>query len=231
MRKPLEYVFLLVAVIEMVAEIIGNDTVKFIAKPLLMITLIAFYAQSVNGKWSKTHKLMVAAFAFSWLGDVTLMFVYVNPNFFLAGLFSFLVTHILYAISFADVADKKAEALLPKKFWIVIPLLIYMGALLSMLVSAINGNPQTKPVVVPVLVYTTAIATMVAFSINRFKRVSNLSFTLVFAGAMLFMFSDSMIAVNRFLTPLASANIFIMVTYITGQYLIAKGILAQSSNN
>ena len=148
MRKPSEYVFLIVAIIEIAAEVIGNDVVKFIAKPLLMITLIAFYAQSVSGNWSKTHKLMIAAFAFSWLGDVTLMFVYVNPNFFLAGLFSFLVTHILYAISFTDVSDKNTEALLPKKFWIVVPLLVYMGALLSMLVPAINDNPQTKPVVI-----------------------------------------------------------------------------------
>ena len=229
MRKSLEYLFLLVAAIEIGAEIIGNETLKFIAKPLLMITLIAYYAQGVNGRWSNKHRQMVVAFVFSWFGDVTLMFVYVNPNFFLAGLVSFLITHILYTLSFANVTNKGAVALLPKKFWVLTPLLIYMGILLSLLLPAIYSNPETKPVLIPVIVYTTAISVMVAFSINRIWRVSDLSFMLVFAGAMLFMFSDSMIAINRFLTPFTGANICIMVTYIAGQYLIAKGILAEQN--
>jgi uncharacterized membrane protein YhhN len=237
--KPLEYLFLVVGLIEVGAEIFGNELVRFISKPLLMITLIIFYSQSVNGNWNRRHKLMRAAFFFSWIGDVALMFVPRNaedvtlmglpkhPNFFLLGLVGFLITHILYTVAFADISYKTKEALLPKKFWVVVPLLIYMVSLLSMLIPAINGVEATRPFLVPVLVYTAAISTMVVFAINRYHRVNDTSFALVFGGALLFMVSDSIIAINKFLHPFETASIFIMMLYIGGQYLIAKGTLAQ----
>lgn len=231
MLKPLECLYIVIAAIEIFAEVTGNDMIRFISKPLLMVALIAFYVQSINGYWTRLHKLMVAAFFFSWIGDVALMFVFKNENFFLVGLVGFLITHILYAVSFADVTNRKTEALLPKKFWVIIPLVIYMIALLSMLVPGITGNEKTQPFLVPVLVYSTAIATMTMFSINRYKRVNDASFALVFGGALLFMFSDSIIAINKFLHPFETASIFIMILYTAGQYFIAKGMLAQSSSS
>lgn len=227
MLKPLEYVYLLTAVVEVFAEVTDNTLLRFITKPLLMIVLITFYAQSINGNWSKIHKLMVAAFFFSWIGDVALMFVYKNENFFLVGLVGFLITHVLYTISFADVSNKKADILLPRKIWILIPLLAYMAGLLYLLVPAIRGVEATKPFLVPVLVYSTAIAAMVVFAINRYGRVNAHSFKLVIAGGLLFMVSDSIIAINKFLHPFSAAGIFIMALYISGQYLIAKGMLKQ----
>ncbi len=225
----LQYLFLLVAAFEIYAEVANDGLVRFIAKPLLMVTLVAYYAKSVSGSWNKFHKLMVAAFCFSWVGDVALMFVYRNENFFLLGLVGFLITHILYTIAFADVTNKNTPALLPKKFWVTLPLVVYMAVLLSLLVPGITGDEKTKPFLVPVLVYSAAIATMVVFSINRYGRVNDKSFALVFAGALLFMVSDSIIAVNKFLHPFGTASIFIMLLYISGQLLIAKGALTQFS--
>ena len=229
MLKPLEYLYFVIAAIEIFAEVTNNSTLRFIAKPLLMIVLIAFYTQAVADNWNKVHKLMHAAFFFSWIGDVALMFVFKNENFFLVGLVGFLITHVLYAVAFADVTNKNAERLLPKKFWVMIPLVIYMIGLLALLVPGIAGNEKTQPFLVPVLVYSTAIATMVVFAINRFGRVNQTSFKLVLGGALLFMVSDSIIAINKFLYPFEAAGIFIMVLYIGGQYLIAKGMLEQNS--
>lgn len=238
MLKPLEYAYIAVAVVNLFAvTVLGNDplvpdnqtalTLQFISKPLLMIILLLFYAKSIIRQPNPFHKMMIAAFFFSWIGDVALMFVHLNENFFLVGLVGFLITHVLYTIVFSKVNHPEVRAMLPRKIWVAIPLVIYMGALLSMLVPAISGNPLTKPFLVPVLVYSTAIAVMVVFSINRYRRVNDRSFALVFAGALLFMFSDSLIAINKFMQPLPMAGFFIMVLYITGQYLIAKGILKQ----
>lgn len=239
MLKPLEYLYLIIASLEVFSEFSGNETLRFFTKPLLMIVLIAFYVQSVNSKWSAIHKIMVAAFGFSWVGDVALMFVprnaddtmlmglAKNPNFFLLGLVGFLITHVLYTVAFSKVTDKNVVSLLPKKLWVFTPLLVYMIALLSMLVPAINGSETDKPFLIPVLVYSSAIGIMVLFAINRFKRVNDQSFALVFGGALLFMFSDSIIAINKFMHPFDAAGIFIMVLYIAGQYLIAKGMLSQ----
>lgn len=229
MPTLIECLYFAIAAIEIFAEASGNNMLRMISKPLLMVVLIVYYMQGVGAEWNSVHRLMRWAFVFSWVGDVALMFVYKNENFFLVGLVGFLITHILYTIAFAKVSQPKAEALLPRKAWVMVPLLIYMAALLSLLVPAINSNEKTQPFLVPVLVYSTAIATMVVFAINRFKRVNDKSFALVFGGALLFMFSDSIIAINKFLSPFETAGIYIMLLYTLGQFLIAKGTLAQFS--
>lgn len=227
MKLKALYIFLLVAVAEVTAEIIGHEVLRFIFKPLLMITLVGFYYQQVAGQWNRAHKLMVAAFFFSWVGDVSLMLVFKNENLFLAGLVSFLITHLLYTVAFNRVDLRDKEALLPKQIWKVTPLMLYMAVLFYFLIPGISSNEKTNPLLVPVIVYAVAIANMVAFAVNRYGRVNDDSFKLVFAGALLFMFSDSIIAINKFLHPFATASIFIMALYITGQYLIAQGMLSQ----
>ena len=95
MLKPLEYLYIVTAVVEIYAEATQNEVVRFFSKPLLMIVLLAFYWQSVGGNWTKLHKFLAASLVFSWFGDVALMFVPKaaddlavlglpkNPNFFL----------------------------------------------------------------------------------------------------------------------------------------------------
>ena len=150
-----------------------------------------------------------------------------HPDFFLVGLVGFLITHILYTIVFAKVDLPSVKPILKSKPWLLLPLLAYMAVLISQLVPAIYSVELTKPFLAPVLVYSTAIATMVVFALNRYGRVDDSSFALVFAGAILFMISDSIIAINKFIVPFEFARIAIMVLYISGQYLIAKGCLKQ----
>ena len=64
-------------------------------------------------------------------------------------------------------------------------------------------------------------------ALNRFGNGHPISFSLVFTGSLLFVFSDTMIAVNRFLTPIPYEGILIMTTYISAQYLIMRGLLKQ----
>jgi uncharacterized membrane protein YhhN len=48
---------------------------------------------------------------------------------------------------------------------------------------------------------------------------------MVYSGALLFIMSDAMIAINKFLNPLVQARLLIMATYIAAQFLIVKGVL------
>jgi uncharacterized membrane protein YhhN len=68
---------------------------------------------------------------------------------------------------------------------------------------------------------------MLLAAINREKKVNRQSYLLVFAGAVLFVLSDSLIAINRFTQPFELARIAIMSSYITAQYLIAVGCTRQ----
>ena len=239
MLKPMEYLYFITCIVEIYAEATHNDVVRFFSKPLLMILLLAFYIQSVAGSWNRFHKFLAASLIFSWMGDVALMFVpnsaydtsimgfTKNPNFFLVGLAAFLFAHMLYAIAFANVSDKTVPPVLRRKAWVAVPLLLYMVGLLYLLVPAIGGNELTKPFLGPVIIYSAAIVTMVAFALNRYGRVNDKSFALVFGGALLFMLSDSCIATNKFMHPFATSGIFIMTLYVAGQYFIAKGAIAQ----
>jgi uncharacterized membrane protein YhhN len=49
---------------------------------------------------------------------------------------------------------------------------------------------------------------------------------LIAVGATVFAASDSILAVNRFVRPLAWAPVAVMVTYHVGQALIVAGVLA-----
>lgn len=241
MGKIIAYLFGLDAILEIYAEITGEEMLKVITKPLLMPLLIFYYASSIEGPVSRFHKLMIAAFFFSWWGDMFLMLVPKRPSdlmllgipkdpvFFLAGLVSFLITHVLYIFSFADVRHKHAHAILPKKWWVLVPLAVYLAILLYALVPAIAHNPEPaiQGFLIPVLVYTSVISLMVVFAINRYRRVNDASFALVLAGALSFMVSDSLIALSRFVTHIELAGTMIMFLYILGQFLIAKGSLRQ----
>ena len=143
------------------------------------------------------------------------------------GLGGFIIAHLLYILAFTFVENKKGPPLLSQKIWILVLLLAYLSGLLLILAPAIYKSDANRPVLVPVLLYSTAIGTMVILSLNRYKRVNDSSFIMVFAGAVLFMLSDSILAINKFVFPFAASGILLMPLYIGGQYLIVKGCLAQ----
>jgi uncharacterized membrane protein YhhN len=63
----------------------------------------------------------------------------------------------------------------------------------------------------------------------RFGYTNKKSFTLIFIGALFFMISDSLLAINKFLTPVPLASLGIMFTYMLAQYLIVEGVLAHDN--
>lgn len=203
--------------------LIGQSHLQFATKPLLMPFLIGYYFAATQSQRTKSHLLNVAALAFSLAGDVFLM--YSTELFFLLGLVSFLITHVLYIFSFRrEIVQAGGATLLGKKPWLALPVAALAGGLLLLVVPGIQ--PEMK---IPVIIYSTVITVMVAMALNRYGKVSRPGFRLTFMGALLFMFSDSMIAVNRFYQPFALASFCIMLTYITGQFLIAKGTVKTTS--
>ena len=215
------YIYLLIGIVDIVIVFLGDGHLKYFTRPLLMPLLIAFY---VRGSASLTRRdwLVILGLVFSWFGDLALMSAAGDKILFLLGLVSFLIAHILYINAYVRVHDRSAPMILRQKPWILIPLLVYLLCLISMIVPTLPMDMK-----IPVAIYSLVIGTMVAFALNRYKRVSDGSFALVFGGALLFMFSDSTIAVNTFLFHgnFPMAGVFIMSAYIGGQYLIAKGML------
>ena len=81
---------------------------------------------------------------------------------------------------------------------------------------------------IPVIVYMSAILLMALTAFLRQGSVTKISYIFVFIGALFFIISDSLLALNKFYKPLPLANISIMLTYAMAQLFIVFGIKKQS---
>ena len=85
--------------------------------------------------------------------------------------------------------------------------------------------PRLGELRLPVIVYAGVLMFMVLNALFRFQKTSASSFWMVSAGAVLFMLSDSILAINKFLQPVNHAGVWIMSTYLCGQFLIVRGLI------
>ncbi len=188
---------------------------EYVFKPALMISLgIYFYCQSDALKQGRADYFMLIAIVFSCLGDILLML----ENKFVLGLGSFLLAHISYI--FAFLIDNKGFVFNKKDRLLAALLIVALGIGFIFYLSPYLGSLK-----IPVTIYSATILTMLLTTLNRWKTVRFDSFQWVFMGAILFVISDGMIAVNKFAQPFPFAGLLIMLTYGVGQYLIVTGYL------
>jgi len=200
-------------------ETIGVAWISIAVKSLIIPLLIWLYLRFVRGHWNRFHSMIIIALIFSWIGDITLQLTQFQESFFLVGLGSFLITQLIYMVAFFITPGK--NTLFFRKIYLLIPVALYGWGILWLL-SAGLGDMK-----LPVTVYTVVILSMLLAAVNREKKVNRQSFLLVLAGAILFVLSDSMIAINKFSQPFELARIAILSSYFTAQYLIALGCARQ----
>ena len=215
------FVFVPVVVLVLYANVTGNFTLYLIFKPLIVGTLLAYLVIN-NGQKGKAASYAIAGLVFSLLGDVLLIFEQMNPLFFMGGLISFLVAHLLYILYYIRSAANVAGKTLKNRILIVGLMVIY-GIVFYILVY--NNLGALK---LPVFIYTSVLISMNIFALNRYGKVNSESFGLVMGGALFFACSDSLLALNKFLLPLPLAGVWILATYAVAQYLIIKGVLHSS---
>ncbi len=213
-------IFVFLVLLDMIAGSSDYSLLRHFTKPSILLALFIYFA--MNGKSLKrpTYILMLAALFFSWLGDVFLMYDTISPNYFILGLIAFLTAHLLYCVIFAKRFGKQ----LTLSFWVVLVLLIVYGGILFLQLQDGLGKLQ-----IPVIIYITAILLMALTAFGRKRWVNVESFKLVFLGALFFIISDSILAVNKFLFSVPYSHILVMGTYATAQFLITKGVLLQNS--
>jgi uncharacterized membrane protein YhhN len=85
--------------------------------------------------------------------------------------------------------------------------------------------PGLGGMLLPVLAYMVVLLSMGIWAHKRRGATTAVSFTLVSAGAMLFVISDGLIAINKFAFEIPAERILVMSTYIAAQYLIVQGLL------
>jgi uncharacterized membrane protein YhhN len=219
MRKVSLIIFVLVVVAELIAVAYSMPLVQTIAKPLIMITLMSYYLFSV----SERNYFFMAALMFCWFGDVLLMFQG-DEIYFIGGLVAFLTGHVLYVFSYRQMRDPEGvERLLnTQKIRFSFPIILAGTGLVVVLL------PHLGDLKIPVMIYALVLTIMVLQALFRFGFTSKRSFSLIFIGAVFFMISDSLLAINKFLQPLPLASLLIMTTYMSAQFLIVEGAIDHS---
>ena len=215
----LSMLYFLIGFIYIILPVIPVSVPPLAVKALIIPILIIVFKVTVRNENTISNWLIYAALFFSWAGDVALGVTRHQETMFMLGLVCFLLTHVLYVMVFFQTPGRNLP---PKKFlYSVIPVLLYGLVLLYILYDDLG---EMK---VPVIIYTSVILAMVAAAINRIEKVNRTSFYLVLIGAILFLSSDSMLAIDKFSNPFPFASPLIMLTYIAGQYLIVMGYLWQ----
>ena len=175
-----------------------------LVKPLPVLALLGWLHDAPPSDYRRWISL---GLIFSLLGDVLLAW---PGDLFVFGLGAFLVAHLAYLKAY--LSDCKRLALMR------LMLALGVGAvLLGMLISSGLG-----PLLVPVIVYGTAISAMLWRALARLGTdVPKRSALLAAGGALAFVFSDSVIGIDRFVAPFHAAPYVIILSYWLGQWGIA----------
>jgi uncharacterized membrane protein YhhN len=212
------FVFALGASAELGTAIFDYPGHSLIFKPLIMIGLMAHYWVMSPAR----SRLFLVALFFCWLGDVFLIFQSTDPLFFIGGLASFLVGHIVYIFCYRQlqIIPSSKELLGSQKVRFAFPIILAGTGLVTIL------YPLLGALRIPVMIYALAITLMALTALFRYGRTNSTSFLLIFIGAVLFMVSDSLLAINKFHHAFSAAGALVMLTYSVAQFLIVEGALA-----
>jgi sterol desaturase/sphingolipid hydroxylase (fatty acid hydroxylase superfamily) len=198
----LEAVAMEVAALATATAAVGMTEIFRALKPAVMALAIVFVLQRGRAQW-----LLVAALAFSMIGDILL------PARFIPGLVSFLCAHACYIALFRQdapwFASRKALA-------------CTLGAAgLMYAVLFPNLDPVLK---IAVACYAIVIASMAAQAIGRATVLRDSNAVGVAVGACIFMLSDSILAIDKFAISVPMADFFVLATYYAAQILIVHNM-------
>jgi uncharacterized membrane protein YhhN len=202
--RVLSAAILVCAILNLRAVFADATEQEYLFKPLTTLLTIAL-AATVPGERGRYRWLIVAGLICSLAGDVWLM---LPGDRFIPGLASFLLAHLCYIAAFTRGGWRASPS----------PAVVCGGYLMLLLWWLL---PYAGEVRVPVAAYSLVICTMAWQAIERWRVEGSTSSALAALGAVLFVVSDSALAVNRFLSPFALERLVVMGTYVPAQWLIA----------
>lgn len=173
----------------------NNAVLGLLAKPIPVMALIAWLYTAPATPY---RRWITIGLAFSVLGDILLA---IPADLFVFGLTAFLCAHLAYLRAYCG-----------KNLRPAVPALL-SSAIIGISLFGVLASHGLGPLLAPVAVYALAISAMLWRSLAC-GGVTAL-------GACLFVFSDSLIGIDRFVSPFAAAPYLIILAYWLGQWAIA----------
>ncbi len=184
--------------------------VERLAKPAAMVglcsvALLAGAGDSTFGRW------LLVALVLGLVGDVLLLEE--TPSRFVGGLAAFLVGHLAYVASFVAVGLDR-----PALGWLgVLVLLVALVVGRRILPRAVADGGAVLGVAVAAYMAVIGAMAVTGWATGR---------PLVAVGASLFVVSDTVLAMGRFVQEHRWTSVVVIVTYHLAQALIVVGLLA-----
>ncbi|MGA2837176.1 MAG: lysoplasmalogenase [Acidimicrobiales bacterium] len=208
------------AVADWVAVAADRRTLEYVAKPAVLVALTvaaavlpASHTDLVDRRW-----WFVAALACCLVGDVLLM---LEKDLFVPGLVSFLAGHVLFVVG---LLQPPSPAGAPPFSFSTTGLVVASAAVLAaaagpafLIFRSLVGGGH-RELVGPVAVYLLAIATMAVLALN-------VGVPAAAAGAVLFVVSDTVLALGRFVRPIPRGGVVVHVTYHLAQGLLVLSLV------
>ena len=185
---------------------------KRYTKPLLLPCIILLYLWLSYTMHKQIHILEIIALLLGWAGDVLLLSK--KDSFLLAGLLSFLAGHVVYLALFFSFY-------LPTFSFTTICAVVLYGIYGWILYKRIV--PHVPHIFqIPVIVYLFVILSMSCAAGLLYQNVHFLSWLLIWSGSLLFVASDTLVAIEKFMNPDIHG---VMELYVPAQVLIMIGVL------
>lgn len=209
-------VFFIILAAELIAVVGQYRFLEFVVKPLIAIWLLSWFVLELRTTQHSLKKWIIFALFFSWLGDVLLMFHQDEQLFFLLGLSSFLVAHVFYIFFYHKIrVREKIDGRLP----LLLIVAAYFTGIMALLL------PYLGDMKVPVLIYAIVISCMLLLAMHVIYSAVRGAGIWMMTGAVLFVISDTLLAINKFYVPFYMAGFFVMLTYGLAQLFIMEGAI------
>lgn len=195
-----------------------KENLRVFTKPLLIPILLFFiFLNAKHNFFKHTKSLVFLAFVFAWIGDLLLM-----PHgtvTFMLGMFAFIVAHIFFIIIFLRM--HRPDLKHSQEVFIGIAILFCWNYLIFHFIGANLGGMKW-----PILIYMLVISSMAVSTVNVLgsRSKKNLAINFFIPGAILFLISDSVLALKMFLyTDVSFLGVVVMVSYGYALSLLADG--------
>lgn len=208
------FAFVLASIIDIIGIIFSIPILVYIFKPFIILSLLFLYVFSLP----KRLKWYVMALELCFFGDVFLMFS--GELFFSAGLVLFLIAHVLFI---KIVISRIKEVNFLKMIFSTLPFLAVFGLLIYTLKDSLHE------MLGPVIIYGLTIATFGTVSLIDFLNTKSKKSLLMLFGAVIFMISDSLLAINKFYNPVHVLEVIVMATYVLAQYFIFRSMVQKNA--
>jgi len=202
------------ASIHLYASFKDNKKLRKQSKGFILLGILGIYVLTARN----VNTIVIFAILTSWLGDVLL--IPKGNKWFAAGGVSFMVSHVLFILSYYPQID------FSKVPFVVIGLLAIIYGFVAVKVFKALKQYIPKMLFYPMIIYLAINCCNNLFAWMQFFSNKDLTTTIILIGAVLFFISDSVLFLVRFHKQhvVPYEHFYVMLTYILAEILIVQGL-------